>query len=195
MNLYLDTIIEKLEQNDLIKNFMKELSEALENFNKKNQLKGEKMDYIELTQEEDMEFYRKKWDFLENYFNKELSDLSKGEIFIVTNKYENDYEYHRYKITQYKNLKECKYIAFEKDLPENVKLGDVVRKIDGKYIYDEQATKYVTDSINKIKEDIINKRWNIGKTIKILASIAKKIKKKVQIKNYIFEKLGKTITS
>lgn len=43
-------------------------------------------------------------------------------------------------------------------MPENVKLGDVVRKIDGKYIYDEQATKYVTDSINKIKEDIINKR-------------------------------------
>ena len=158
LNLYLDTIIEKLEQNDFIKNFMKELSEALENFNKKNQLKGEKMDYIELTKEEDMEFYRKKWDFLENYFNKELSDLSKGEIFIVTNKYENDYEYHRYKITQYKNHKECKYIAFEKDLPENVKLGDVVRKIDGKYIYDEQATKYVTDSINKIKEDIINKR-------------------------------------
>lgn len=158
MNLGLDTIIEKLEQNDFIKNFMKELSEALENFNNKNELKGEKMEDIKLTQEEDMEFYRKKWDFLENYFNKELSDLSKGEIFIVTNKYENDYEYHRYKVTQYKNNKECKYITFEKDLPENVKLGDVVRKVDGKYIYDEQATKYVTDSINKIKEDIINKR-------------------------------------
>ena len=39
-----------------------------------------------LIKNEDMEFYRKKWDFLENYFNKELSDLSKGEIFIVTNK-------------------------------------------------------------------------------------------------------------
>ena len=150
MNLYLDTIIEKLEQNDLIKNFMKELSEALENFNKKNQLKGEKMDYIELTKEEDMEFYRKKWDFLENYFNKELSDLSKGEIFIVTNKYENDYEYHRYKITQYKNHKECKYIAFEKDLPENVKLGDVVRKIDGKYIVNTPKTP---KSIRKVKLD------------------------------------------
>ena len=118
----------------------------------------EKMEDVKLTPKEDMEFYRKKWDFLENYFNKELSDLSKGEIFIVTNKYENDYEYHRYKVTQYKDHKECKYIAFEKDLPENVKLGDVVRKVDGKYIYDEQATKYVTDSINKIKEDIINKR-------------------------------------
>lgn len=158
MNLGLDTIIEKLEQNDFIKNFMNELTEALENFNNKNELKGEKMDDIKLTPEEDMEFYRKKWDFLENYFNKELSDLSKGEIFIVTNKYENDYEYHRYKVTQYKDNKECKYIAFEKDLPKNVKLGDVVRKIDGKYIYDERATKYVTDSINKIKEDIITKR-------------------------------------
>ena len=158
MNLGLDTIIEKLEQNDFIKNFMKELSEALENFNNKDELKGEKMEDVKLTPEEDMEFYRKKWDFLENYFNKELSDLSKGEIFIVTNKYENDYEYHRYKVTQYKDHKECKYIAFEKDLPENVKLGDVVRKVDGKYIYDGQATKYVTDSINKIKEDIINKR-------------------------------------
>ena len=32
---------------------------------------------------------------------------------------------------------ECKYIAFEKDLPQNVQLQDVVRKIDGKYfLYD-----------------------------------------------------------
>ena len=87
MNLGLDTIIEKLEQNDFIKNFMNELSKALEKFNNENGLKGEKMEDTKLTQEEDMEFYRKKWDFLENYFNKELSDLSKGEIFIVTNKY------------------------------------------------------------------------------------------------------------
>ncbi len=158
MNLGLDTIIKKLEQNDFIQNFMQELSETLEKINSKNELKGEKMDDIKLTSEEDMELYRKKWSFLEDYFSKELSDLSKGEPFIVTNKYEDDYEYHRYKVTQYKNHKECKYIAFEKDLPENIKLGDVVRKVDGKYIYDEQATKYVTDSINKIKEDIINKR-------------------------------------
>ncbi len=158
MNLGLDTIIEKLEQNEFIKNFMQELSETLEKINSRNELKGEKMDDIKLTPEEDMELYRKKWSFLEGYFSKELSNLSKGDTFIVTDKYENDYEYHRYKVTQYKNNKECKYIAFEKDLPENIKLGDVVRKVGGKYIYDEQATKYVTDSINKIKEDIINKR-------------------------------------
>ena len=158
MDLGLDRLTDKLQQNDFIKNFIEELTNALENLGNQNQSKGEKMVDIKLIDEEDWKFYREKWDFLENYFKKELSDLSKGETFIVTDKYENDYEYHRYKVTQYKNDKECKYIAFEKDLPENVKLSDVVRKIDGKYIYDEQATKYVNDSIKQIKEDIINSR-------------------------------------
>ena len=158
MELDLNRITEKIQQNDFIKNFIKELSEALENFSHQNKVKGEKMEEVKLTPEEDLIFYRKKWDLLENYFEKELSDLSKGEIFLVTNKYENDYEYHRYKVTQYVEGHERKYIAFEKDLPENVQLGDVVRKIDGKYIYDKQATQYVKNSLNKIRQDIISKR-------------------------------------
>lgn len=158
MELELNRIAEKLQQNDFIKNFIKELSEALENFSHQNKVKGKKMEEVKLTPEEDLKFERKKWDFLENYFEKELSDLSKGEIFLVTNKYENDYEYHRYKVAQYVEGHECKYIAFEKDLPENVQLGDVVRKIDGKYTYDKQATQYVKNSLNEIKQDIINKR-------------------------------------
>lgn len=158
MDLNLNRITEKMENNSFIRNFIKEMSEYLEKVNNKKEIKIEKMDQIKLTDEEDLEFYRKKWDFLENYFEKELLDLSKGEIFIVTNKYENDEEYHRYKVTQYKNNIEHKCIAFEKDLPENVQLGDVVRKIDGKYIYDKQATQYVSESINKIKQEIINNR-------------------------------------
>lgn len=158
MELDLNRITEKLQQNDFIKNFIKELSEALENFSHQNKVKGEKIEEVKLTPEEDLKFYRKKWDFLENYFEKELSDLSKGEIFLVTNKYENDYEYHRYKVAQYVEGHERKYIAFEKDLPENVKLGDIVRKIDGKYIYDKQATQYVKNSLNEMKQDIIDKR-------------------------------------
>lgn len=141
MNLDLNRITEKIEQNDFIKNFIKELSEALENFSLKKELKGEKMDDITLTGEEDLEFYRKKFNFLQEYFKNELADFSKGEIFLVTNKYENDYKYHRYKVAQYRDNKEWKYIAFEKDLPVNVQLGDVVRKIKGKYIYDEKATR------------------------------------------------------
>lgn len=129
-------------------------------FERAEKIHAEKLnkDKTMLTNDEEIKFSRDKFKFLQNYFIKELSNLEKGEIFIVTNKYENDIKLHRYKVAQYKNNFECKYIAFEKDLPENVKLGDVVRKIDGKYIYDEQATKYVNDSIKQIKEDIINSR-------------------------------------
>ena len=159
MNLDLNRITEKLQQSDFVKKFIGELSETIENFNNKNEIKGEKMDDVKLTQVEEIEFEEERWNFLENYFKKELEDTSKGEIFIVTNKYENDDEYHRYKVTQYKNNIEHKCVTFEKDLPENVQLGDVVRKVeDGKYILDEKETEYVKTKLDKIKEDIVKKR-------------------------------------
>ena len=118
---------------------------------------GEKK-YFTGKEKEEMEFYREENQFLQDYFNKQENDLSDGEVFIVTDKYENDDEYHRYKVAQYKNNLECKCIAFEKEFLQNVKLGDVVKKIDGKYIYDEKATQYINDSINEIKQNIIRKR-------------------------------------
>ena len=158
MELELNKIAEKLKQNDFVKNFINELSEELENFSIQEKVKSKKIGEIKLTPEEDLKVYKNKWNFLEKYFKEELSDLSKGEIFLVTNKYENDYEYHRYKVTQYVEGHERKYIAFEKDLPENVQLGDVVRKTNGKYIYDKQATQYIKKSLNEIKQRIINER-------------------------------------
>lgn len=160
MELDINKVIDKITQNDFIDNFIKELSITLEKYTNKNvsKVEGENMNEIELTTEEELEFDRKEFDFLQNYFKRELSDLDKGETYIVTDKFENDNQYHRYKVTQYKDNLECKYIAFEKDLPQNVQLRDIVRKIDGKYIYDGLATEYVKDSINKIKQDIINKR-------------------------------------
>ena len=152
MNLDLNRVIEKVGQNEFVKEFIKELGDYLDMQNNK------KMENIELTPEEDLDFYRKKSDFLQEYFKNELSDLKNGEIFMVTDKFENDSEYHRYKVAQYKNDKECKYIAFEKDLPENIKIGDMVRKVDGKYLLDEQATEFVNDSINNIMNEIIKNR-------------------------------------
>ena len=150
MDLDLNKTIEKIQKNELIKNFMKELSKALESFSHQNELKGEKMDNNELTSEEEWEFYRKKCDFLQ--------ECVKDDIFLVTNKFDKDYKYHRYKVAQYIKNHERKYIVFEKDLPQNVQIGDVVRKKDGVYIFDEKSTKYVKDSLDNIKQDIINKR-------------------------------------
>ena len=133
MELNLNKIIENIKQNDFIENFIKELGDASFHNNNANN--------IELTAEEELEFDRREFDFLQNYFRKELSDLSNGEIYMVTNKYENDEEYHRYKVAQYKDNREYKYITFEQDLPENIQLRDIVRKINGRYIYDGHATR------------------------------------------------------
>ena len=160
MDIELNIKVENLEENELAKDFIKELSDALNNFDNKNELKGNKINNVRLTAQEELEFNKKEFTFLQDYFKKELTDLSKGEIYIVTNKYENDKEYHRYKVAQYKNNLECKYVVFGKDLPKNIKLRDVVRKINGKYIYDERDTQYVNNSINKIKEEIIKNRKN-----------------------------------
>ena len=157
MNLSLNRITEKIGQNSFIKNFIKELGEALERMNN-NEVKGEKMENLKLTREEDFDFYKKESIFLHEYFKKELSNSSKGEVFIVTDKYENDNEFHRYKIAQYKNNLEYKYVTFEKDLPRNVQIGDVIRKVNGKYIYDKEATEYINDAKNKIKQNIIKNR-------------------------------------
>ena len=56
MNLDLNRITEKLQQSDFVKKFIGELSETIENFNNKNEIKGEKMDDVKLTQEEEIEF-------------------------------------------------------------------------------------------------------------------------------------------
>lgn len=144
MNLDLvNGIFNNLKESKIVQNFIKELSKVLENQSNKNNvdLDGKDMNNTQLMPNEELEFDRKEFRFLQDYLKKELADLSKGEIYIVTNKYENDNENYRYKVTQYKDNLECKYIAFEKDLPENVQLRDVVRKINGKYIYDEQATR------------------------------------------------------
>ncbi len=154
MDLNINRITEKITESDFMKNFIIELNKEVE------KLRGGKMEDVKLTSKEQIEFERKEFIFLQEYFEKELSDLSKGEIFIVTNKYEDDKEYHRYKVTQYKNNLECKYIAFEKDLPNDVQLGDIVRKINGRYIFDSQATQYVKKYRNKIKQDLIENRSN-----------------------------------
>ena len=66
MELDLNKITEKIPKNNFIKNFLKELSETLDNFNEKNEIKTEKIEEIKLTQEQDLELNRKESEFLQN---------------------------------------------------------------------------------------------------------------------------------
>lgn len=147
----------KEKQKSFTENFIKEIGTTLEKRNKDTS-KKEKKQNQKLTDKEELEFEKREFKILQNFFEEELKDLSKGEAYIVTDKYENDIEYNRYKVTQYKNHLEYKFITFKKDLPPNVQIRDIVRKINGKYIYDEKATETVKNAVNKIKQEIINER-------------------------------------
>lgn len=159
MNLNFDVALNRTKDTefskDLIQNFHKYLDSFTYNFDT-----ADMMDMINtiFTQEEAFEFYRKEDAFLENFFDKELADLSQGEAFIVSNRYNDDRISHRYKVAQYKNGMECKHVVSESVLPVGVKLNDIVRKIGNKFYYDEYSTKYVNDTIEKIKQDILDKR-------------------------------------
>ena len=146
MDLNINFSLENIEKDETAKKFVQELTKALENYNNQNNLNNN----IKLTNQQELEFHKAKAKFLQNFFDKELLNKEKGEVFIVTDKYENDVEYHRYKVTQYKENAEYKYIAFAKELPENIAIGDIVRKKEGKYIYDEEATRYVKEELQKL---------------------------------------------
>ena len=88
MELNLNKMIDKIKQSDFVEKFIKELSKELKN--------GEMKMEFNLTEDEELEYEREEFKFLQDYFQQELSDTSSGEIYIVTDKYEND-EYHRYK--------------------------------------------------------------------------------------------------
>lgn len=145
MEFDLSVIADKIQKNEFAKNFINELEKAVKNDNN--------TDDIKLTSEEELEFEKRQFNFLQQYFENELDDM-----YIVTNKYKNDNNFHRYKVAKYKDNLECKYIALKEELPKDIKIRDVVRKIDGRYIKDEQATEYIKQSLSKIKQEIIDKR-------------------------------------
>ena len=63
MNLGLNKITDKLKQSDFIKKFIMELGETLENINNQNKKINSQVDDIQLTEKEEMEFYREENQF------------------------------------------------------------------------------------------------------------------------------------
>lgn len=159
MNLNFDVALNRTKDTEFSKGLIHNFHKYLESFTFSFDT-ADMMDTINtiFTQEEAFEFYRKEDAFLESFFDKELADLSQGEAFIVSNRYNDDSICHRYKVAQYQDKKMNITVVPESVLPVGVKLNDIVRKIDGKFYYDEYSTKYVNDNREKIIQDILDKR-------------------------------------
>lgn len=159
MNLNFDVALNRTKDTEFSKGLIQNFHKYLESFTFSYDT-ADMMDMINtiFTQEEAFEFYRKQDAFLESFFDKELADLSQGEAFIVSNRYNDDSICHRYKVAQYRDKKMNITVVPESVLPVGVKLNDIVRKIDSKFYYDEYSTKYVNENREKIIQDILDKR-------------------------------------
>lgn len=66
----------------------------------------------------------------------------------IIDRFEGDYAVVEFEGRQMKDI-------LKRDLPVGLKEGDVIRSINGAYVFDETAT----ESIKKQKETIFNKLW------------------------------------
>ena len=78
------------------------------------------------------------------------------DYYILHNKYSED---DRYKVEQCRNNQSILKVIHEGDLLDtDLKVGDILRKVDGKYVLDEAKTKEVKEKLEEIKQSIIQQR-------------------------------------
>ena len=165
MNLDLiNDIINSTKNNKMVQNFVNELQNYLENSISKNNYSNTGKGDIQLTNtnhnEEKMitiyrdEMYIERANILNNYA-KQTRD--KGQMYYIYDK--------NSKLENGLNLCICEngqshtvIKANINELPNGVKVGSVLRKQGNSYILDNEATKDMAESIDKMKSEILKKR-------------------------------------
>lgn len=165
MNLDLiNDIINSTKNNKVIQNFVNELKKHLENSISKNNYSNTGKGNIQLTNnnhnEEKMitiyrdEMYIERANILNNYA-KQTRD--KGQMYYIYDK--------NSKLENGLNLCICEngqsHTVIEtsiNELPSGVKVGSVLRKQGNSYVLDNEATKDIAESIDKMKSKILKKQ-------------------------------------
>ena len=171
-----------VEQDDLTRKFIKELTDTLEEYNKNNSTTAE----IKLSKDEEMEFYKQKEAFLQDYFKKELANTEKGEIFVVTDKYEIIIT----NVTAHNNLSPKNHAATlikEIKMAITVKLARLVALITTTnrhvIIANETARSTHKSMVPKCQIPVIGSYigfFSFKKAIRIIAKVIYKINKSIQ---------------
>ena len=155
MNFGLENnIANKIKNNKLVQNFIKELQNYFEsNFgnNEKEDIQFTNLTHngnkIIIKYRDKMLKGREK--ILIDYANK---TLDKGQMYYIYSKNKNGYNLWLCEEEKSHNIIE------ESKLPKNVKIGSVLRKIGDDYILDEKATKEVAEEIYNMKDALFKEQ-------------------------------------
>ena len=158
MNLDIfNDLIDKLKESDLVQNFIEELSNHLENSKEKEKNNIMNINSIEEKYKLNSEYANK----LKIERNKILEEQARNfnndeSLYYVS--YKNSFN-NNYQIIEFNKINENKsfYITGE-ELPKNISVGKVMRKIDDKYEIDNDITKQIMKKVEDCAEVLANEQ-------------------------------------
>ena len=89
---------------------------------------------------------------LKDYANSNFED---GEMYFISSKKDGLYTSYRYENGE----KSVEKLA-PNELPDDVKVNDILRKDNGKYVIDNESTEVVLDKIEEMANELLNKQDN-----------------------------------
>lgn len=159
MNLDLiNDLFNNLKENEFVQNFMKELSEHLENNSNTASSVGEWNNLLSndltIDNQKVISIYRDEMLTERNNILQKYAENTKetGEMYYIYNISEN--EKNSYNLSNCTAKKSNEVITKQiEELPEGVRLGSVLREQNGSFILDVEATKTVGEEINQMIQE------------------------------------------
>ena len=159
MNLDLiNNLFNNLKENEFVQNFMKELSEHLENNSNTASSVGEWNNLLSndltIDNQKVISIYRDEMLTERNNILQKYAENTKetGEMYYIYNISEN--KKNSYNLSNCTVEKSNEVITKQiEELPEGVRLGSVLREQNGSFILDVEATKIVGEEINQMIQE------------------------------------------
>ena len=148
MNLdFVNELLNNIKENKVVQNFIKELSNYLEQNTSNNKWINLISDDLSINNKKIISKYKNKMliernNILQNYAKKTLQE---GEMYYIYNTSEKN----SYNLSNCAKSNEVITVSAN-NLPEGAELGSVLRKKENGFIIDMEATKSVGEQINKM---------------------------------------------
>lgn len=159
MNLNIfKNIINDIKKDDKVQNFLDELKNTIKNTEEDNIGILEKIQSGNKVSIGTKNLMELKMDEILKQYAKET--VEKGDLYFIVEKYKTDNTYTTYKY----ELDDDNVLKIqENELPQGAMVNTVLRKIDEKYIIDEEATKELENKITEMANELLSGQNDILK--------------------------------
>lgn len=150
MNLdFFKLLKNELLENKYINQFLKDLSNYLENINNELGIIEQVKDEKNISEISENKMLNEQNKILKNYANKTKEE---GALYFISSKSKSD---NKYTVFKYENNKESTIKIEQNKMPENIVVNSILRKHNDKYILDNKATEVIKNEIEQMVNKVI----------------------------------------